>query len=90
MEIEERDFFKLPFSQEEIQLLALNEGLANLFARRSPSLKKLGLDGQNLPESRMMELMLQEPRLIRRPLILIGGRLIVGANMKTIETALHG
>ena len=90
MEVEERDFFKDPFSQEEIQSLALNDGLGNLFARRSPSLKKLGLDGQNLTDSRMMELMLQEPRLIRRPLVLIGSRLLVGANMKTIEAALQG
>ena len=90
MEIEERDFFKDPFRQEEIEVLALHEGLGNLFARRSPSLKKLGLDGQNLPDSQIMGLMLQEPRLIRRPLVLIGGRLIVGAGMKTIETALHG
>ena len=58
MEVEERDFFKDPLSREELQDLAKEEGLGNLFARRSPSLKKLGLDGQDLPESQMMELML--------------------------------
>ena len=88
MEIEERDFFKEPFSREELQDLANEEGLGNLFARRSPSLKKLGLDGQDLPDSQMMDLMLQEPRLIRRPLVRIGGTLVVGANMKTMEAAL--
>ena len=89
MEIEERDFFKDRFSRDELQALAREEGLGNLFARRSPSLKKLGLDGQDLPESRMMELMLQEPRLIRRPLVRIGGKLVVGANMKSMEAALQ-
>ena len=88
MEIEERDFFKDPFSREELQDLANEEGLGNLFARRSPSLKKLGLDGQDLPDSQMMDLMLQEPRLIRRPLVRIGGTLVVGANMKTMEADL--
>ena len=88
MEIEERDFFKEPFSRQELQDLANEEGLGNLFARRSPSLKKLGLDGQDLPDSQMMDLMLQEPRLIRRPLVPIGGTLVVGANMKTMEAAL--
>jgi arsenate reductase-like glutaredoxin family protein len=88
MEIEERDFFKEPFSREELQDLANEEGLGNLFARRSPSLKKLGLDGQDLPDSQMMDLMLQEPRLIRRPLVRIGSTLVVGANMKTMEAAL--
>ncbi len=88
MEIEERDYFKEPFSREELQDLANEEGLGNLFARRSPSLKKLGLDGQDLPDSQMMDLMLQEPRLIRRPLVRIGSTLVVGANMKTMEAAL--
>ena len=94
MEIEERDFFKDPFSRDELQDLARvmgpEEGLGGLFARRSPSLKKLGLDGQDLPESRMMELMLQEPRLIRRPLVRIGGKLVVGASLKIMEAALQG
>ena len=89
MEIEERDFFKDPLSRDELHDLAKEDGLGNLFARRSPSLKKLGLDGQDLPESRMMELMLQEPRLIRRPLVRIGNKLVVGANMKTMEAALQ-
>ena len=89
MEVEERDFFKDPLSRDELQDLAKDEGLGNLFARRSPSLKKLGLDGQDLPESRMMELMLQEPRLIRRPLVRIGNKLVVGASMKSMEAALE-
>ena len=70
--------------------MVTEEGLGCLFARRSPSLKKLGLDGQDLPESRMMELMLQEPRLIRRPLVRIGGKLVVGASLKIMEAALQG
>ena len=93
MEVEERDFFKDRFSRDELQELAQvsgpDEGLGSLFARRSPSLKKMGLDGQDLPESRMMELMLEEPRLTRRPLVRMGGRLVVGANMKTMEAALR-
>lgn len=93
MEVEERDFFKDPLSRDELQDLAQvlgpGEGLSDLFARRSPSLKKLGLEGQDLPESRMMELMLQEPRLIRRPLVRIGNKLVVGASMKTMEAAMQ-
>ena len=93
MEVEERDFFKDRFTRDELQglveSLGPEEGLGSLFARRSPSLKKLGLDGQDLPESRMMELMLEEPRLIRRPLVSIRGGLLVGANMKTMEAALQ-
>ena len=90
MELEERDFFKEPFTQQEIQELASDVGTAQIFARRSPSLKKLGLADQDLSDEQMVSLMLQEPRLVRRPLVRIGGQLLVGANLKAVEAALRG
>ena len=88
MELEERDFFKEPFTQQEIQELASDVGTAQIFARRSPSLKQMGLADQDLSDEQMVSLMLQEPRRVRRPLVRIGGRLLVGANMKAVEAAL--
>ena len=90
MELEERDFFKEPFTQQEIQDLASDVGMAQIFARRSPSLKKMGLADQDLSDEQMVSLMLQEPRLVRRPLVRMGGRLLVGANIKAMEAALSG
>ena len=89
LELEERDYFKEPFSEAELLELAAPVGLSELFARRSPSLKKMGLAGQELPDAEMLKLMLQEPRLIRRPVVKIGGRLLVGANLKAVEAALQ-
>ena len=86
--LEERDFFKAPFTEKEIRDLAEGVGVPQLFARRSPSLKQMGLADQELSDERMVELMLQEPRLVRRPLVILGGKLLVGANLKTVEAAL--
>lgn len=88
--LEERDFFKDRFTEAEIRELAGTRGVGELFARRSPSLKQMGLAGQELSDQDMMQLMLKEPRLIRRPLVRLPGRLIVGANLKTVEAALAG
>ena len=88
MELQERDFFKDTFTEEEIRELAGDGGIAQLFARRSPSLKQMGLADQELSEAEMLALMLREPRLVRRPLVRLGGRLLVGANIKAIEEAL--
>ena len=88
MELEERDFFKEPFTRQEIQALATDVGTAQMFARRSPSLKKLGLADQDLSDEQMVSLMHQEPRLVRRPLVRIGGRMLVGANLKAVEATL--
>ena len=88
MELEERDFFKDTFTEMEIRGLAEDVGITQLFAKRSPSLKQMGLAGQDLSDAEMLELMLKEPRLVRRPLVRLGGQLLVGANLKVVEAAL--
>jgi arsenate reductase-like glutaredoxin family protein len=90
VQVEERDYFKEPFTEAEIKDLAGDAGLSQLFARRSPSLKNLGLAGKELSDAEMLGLMLQEPRLVRRPLVRIGAQLLIGANLKAIEAALEG
>lgn len=88
-QLEERDFFKEPFSEGELRELAEGVGIPQIFARRSPSLKQLGLAGQELTDEKMVELMLKEPRLVRRPLVRLGSKLLVGANLKAVEAALE-
>ena len=88
IELEERDFFKDGFTEAEILGLAEGVGLSQLFARRSPSLKQMGLAGQELSEEQMLDLMLKEPRLVRRPLVRLGDRLLIGANIKAVEATL--
>ena len=78
----------MPFNEQEIRDLAQEVGVSQMFARRSPSLKNMGLTDQELSEEKMLELMLQEPRLVRRPLVNLGGKLLVGANLKAVEVAL--
>ena len=90
VELEERDFFKERFTEAEIQELAGRASVDQLFARRSPSLKEMGKADQELSESEMVALMLQEPRLVRRPLVRLGDQLLIGANVKAVQAALEG
>ncbi len=87
--LEERDFFKDPFTEQEILDLAQGVGVPQLFARRSPSLKQMGLADKELSDREMLDLMLKEPRLVRRPLVRIANRLLIGANLKAVEAALE-
>ena len=50
----------------------------------------MGLADQDLSDEQMVSLMLKEPRLVRRPLVRMGGRMLVGANIKAVEAALAG
>ena len=90
VQLEERDYFKDPFSEAELRDLAAEVGTLEMFARRSPSLKNMGLAGKDLSEEEMLGLMMQEPRLIRRPIVRIGGNMVVGANLKAVAAALEG
>ena len=88
LEVADRDFFKENFSETEIRELAAMVGTENIFARRSPSLKKLGLADKELSDDEMVNLMLQEPKLVRRPLIKVGNKLMVGGGNAAVEAAI--
>ena len=84
---EERDYFKETFSESEIREMASLVGIDQIFARRSPSLKQLGLAGQELSEDEIVNLMLQEPKLVRRPMIRVGDKIFVGGGGSVLESA---
>ena len=88
LEVKDRDFFKDTLSETEVRELAAMAGTENIFARRSPSLKKLGLADKELSDDEMIDLMLQEPKLVRRPLLKVGGKLMVGGGNAVVEAAI--
>ena len=88
LEVSDRDFFKETFSEAEIRELAAMAGTENIFARRSPSIKKMGLADKQLSDDEMIGLMLQEPKLVRRPLLKVGNKLMVGGGNDAVEEAI--
>ena len=84
--LQERDYFKEPLSEEEIREMAALSGIDQIFARRSPSLKQMGLAGQELSEDEMVSLMLKEPKLVRRPLIRVGGQVFAGGSGSVLDS----
>lgn len=74
----ERDFFRDRLSPAEIRALAAMSSADALFAWNSPSAKEYrGRRGQ-LSDEELFGLMSQEPRLIRRPVLVQGGRVKIG------------
>ena len=63
---------------------------ADVFSWRSPSARKLGLDKDTVSADELIRLMVGEPRLIRRPLIQVEGRLVVGTDKKAMAEAFPG
>ena len=90
VELNERDFFKDGFSEAELRELLGETNPADVFSWRSPSARKLGLDKDTVSADELIRLMVGEPRLIRRPLIQVEGRLVVGTDKKAMAEAFPG
>lgn len=55
-----------------------------MFNFRSPGFKKLGLDRDTLRDDDLIDLMLKEPRLVRRPVVRIGDEVRFGADARIL------
>lgn len=59
-----------------------------MFNPRSPSVKSMGQDPAKLDNDKLIDLMLQEPRLVRRPVVRINDKVYFGADIKVLERLL--
>lgn len=86
-EIETRDFFKERFNETELRALLKKLKLKprDVFSIKSPSVKAMKLNVEKLTDDEMLALMLQEPRLMRHPLIVIERKPIVGCDQETLN-----
>lgn len=72
-------FRQTPTIEELTFLLTLTtEGLDDILATRSQSFKELNLDIDDLPLSKVVELIVENPKLLRRPILTDGKQLVVG------------
>lgn len=87
VQFNERHLFKnTPTKKELLQLLSLTtEGLDELIATRGGSYKKLGIQVEDLPLSEVINLLIDEPKLLRRPILTDGKKLIVGFNPEELK-----
>jgi len=97
VELTERDFFQDSFSEEELRELLGDVSASEIFSWRSPSLNKLATQNpelgtrlaekSSLTDEELIRLMVEEPRLIRRPLIKRGEELIIGTDKDAMSKA---
>ena len=85
VETNERDFFKNPFSRSEIEELLQGQPASEMFNFRSPSFRQLGLEREKLSDEELIDLMLKEPRLVRRPVVRIDGKVYYSADKSVLE-----
>jgi len=59
------------------------------FNQNAPKIKKKQIDVASLDENEILDLFMQEPILIKRPLLIVNGEKMCGFNQTRIEQALN-
>ncbi|WEG14282.1 Spx/MgsR family RNA polymerase-binding regulatory protein [Pullulanibacillus sp. KACC 23026] len=87
VEYEERHLFKeTPDIEELFDIIKLtHEGIKDILATRSETFKKLNIDLDELKVSEVLQLLHDEPRLLRRPILTDGQKLVVGFNKSGLQ-----
>jgi Spx/MgsR family transcriptional regulator len=83
----ERHLFKdTPNQKELMEILTLTtEGVDELLATRGETFKNLKLNVDELSLSEVINLVIEEPKLLRRPILNDGKKLIVGFNPDALK-----
>jgi arsenate reductase-like glutaredoxin family protein len=91
LEVAARDFFQDRLSEEELREIIGDRPVAEFFSWASPSFRKMGIARESLGDDQLIAMMLNEPRLIRRPLVVVDGE-VVGplSGARRIKQALVG
>lgn len=87
VEFNERHLFKdTPTEKELLEILSLTtDGLDELLATRGVTYKNLGINIEELLLSQVVNLLIEEPKLLKRPILTDGKKLIVGFNPDALK-----
>ena len=80
------DLAKEPPSRELLEKLIDESHLEDFINSRSPTYKELGLDQRKLTKKQAIDLMMSEPNLIQRPLVLGKGKAVFGYKPEQYDT----
>jgi len=73
-------------SRELLSRVIDEHGLDAVLSKRSPTYKEMSLGERKLSKSEAIDLMLKDPNLMRRPLLLVKGKAILGYDPEEYET----
>lgn len=85
MELVKHDLAKERPSRELLERLIDETRLADFVSTRSPAYKERGLNIDKMTKKQAIDLMLEEPNLMRRPLVLAGRKAVFGYDTEQYE-----
>jgi arsenate reductase (glutaredoxin) len=91
VEFERRDYFKDPFTVDELRALFDEIGMTptDLLSKRSKAYKDLGLADRDVSDEELLQLIPDNPTLIRRPITVKNGEAVVGFSESKLEALIE-
>ena len=87
-ELDERDYAKTALNAAELKQLFADRDPRDFLNPRSPAFKAMGLAGKTLSPEQAIVLMVKEPNLIKRPIVVVGKEMIAGFDRDRFRAAL--
>lgn len=86
-----REYFKQHVTRQELDTLLETTGLevSDILSTRSTPYKQGNLAEKNLSSDEILEMMTEEPRLIKRPILVSGPNVVVGFNEGKIKELIN-
>lgn len=86
VEYVERHLFRNPPTPEELmEMIKKTNGLDEILSTRSQKFKNLDVNIDEMTVSELLEMLSEEPRLLKRPILTDGEHLIVGFNQAAMN-----
>lgn len=88
LEYQYRDYFRQRFSREELEDVLLRSSLTprEVLSKRSKVYQARSAEIDDLDDPALLDLMLQEPTLLRRPIVIGNDETVVGHNASDLAT----
>ncbi len=86
--LDERDYARTPLSAAEVADIFKGRDPREFLNPRSPAFKAKGLDPGKLTPKQAIDLIAEDSRLMKRPLVIVGGLIIAGFDRDQLRAAL--
>jgi Spx/MgsR family transcriptional regulator len=92
VEYERREYFKDMFTKDELRTLLESHGLTigDVISTRSTPYKQHDLADRDLSDDEILDLMVEDPRLLRRPIVISGDKVVIGHNAGKLQELIDG
>jgi Spx/MgsR family transcriptional regulator len=90
VDFEERDYGKTPFTEKELRELIGSDPIEAFLNTRTPLYREKNMKQKPPSKDEAIKLMLKDPNLLKRPIIIKGKKKLTGFNEAEVKALLLG